>query len=160
MFNAKGTTMRFLLILITVCFLFTGCKFIQINPSTDQMLYETLGGNIGAYLKARDPALVAKVAPHIKTALAMSNEELISENVLQVAYEYALKSRPDDAEFILLVKSTIDIFGVRLDASLLFPEEIPKYLLCVKSFLKGYSGATKVLWFDAISESEGYNNDN
>jgi len=134
---------RVLFTLITVCFMFTGCKFIQINPSTDQALYENLGGNIGAYLKVKEPALVAKSAPWVKGAMAMTDEELISKNVLQAAYKYALEARPDDAEFILLVKSIVDLVGLRLDASLLFPEQIPKYLMCTRALIKGYSEAVK-----------------
>ena len=138
---------RLLFVLITVCFLFTGCQngILQINPSTDVSRYEALGGTVGAYLKAKKPEVVKDAAEWVSGALLMTDEEILSKNVLQTMYEYLLNKMPENAEIVLIGKSIVDIAGVQInmDASQLLPDKKPVYVECVRGFLKGYSEATK-----------------
>jgi len=134
---------RLFLILLTASFLFTGCSILQISPSVDSAQYEMLGRDIGSYLNVKKPEFVAQSVPWVEGALTLTDEQLINGNVLQAAYEYALKANPEDAEFILLIKSSINILGIKIDASQLLPEEKPKYVECVRGVLKGYAAAIK-----------------
>jgi len=134
---------RLFLTLLAVCFLSVGCSMFQIDPATDAAQYEMLGRDIGSYLNVKKPEFVAQSIPWVEGALTLTDEQLINGNVLQVAYEYALKASSKDAEFILLIKSAISILGIKIDASQLLPEEKPKYVECVRGILKGYSEAIK-----------------
>lgn len=136
-----------LFVLIAICFLFTlsGCPYFQINPSVDADQYETLGRDIGSYMKIKKPDKVEKAAKWVKGALLLTDEEIINQNALQLMYEYLLKEMPENAEVILLAKSTLNILGVKLNlnASQLLPEKRPEYIKCVRGLVKGYSEATK-----------------
>ena len=134
-----------LIVMLFIAFLFTGCGIIQINPSTDANNYEMLGRDIGTYMKIKKPEVVEDAADWVEAALLLTDEEILSNNALQAMYEYLLKEMPENAEIILLAKSTLNILGVKinLDASQLLPEDRPKYVECVRGLLKGYSEATK-----------------
>lgn len=136
---------KLLILIIAACFIFTGCKFIQISPSVEADQYEMLGRDIGSYMKVKKPDVVKDAADWVKGALLLTNEELLDKNILQTMYEYLLKEMPDNAEVILLAKSTLNILGVKfnLNAKLIFPEDVPEYILCVRGLLQGYSDATK-----------------
>ena len=147
----KGTTMKYptglkapLIVILFIVFLFTGCGIIQINPSTDVDRYEALGKDIGGYMKIYEPKAVADAADWVKGALLMSDEELLTKDALQVMYEYILE-RASHPEVVLLAKSTLSVFGVKvnLNAGQLLPDEKPVYFKCVRGLLKGYSEATK-----------------
>ena len=146
-YRKSNTTKTLLFVIIAVCFLFTGCQngILQINPSVDVDQYEMLGRDIGTYMKVRRPEVVKDAADWIKAALLLTDEEILSQNALQAMYEYLLKEMPENAEVILLAKSTLNILGVKLnlDASQLLPEDRPKYVECVKGLLRGYSESTK-----------------
>ena len=125
MIYRKANTSRVLFTLITACFLFTGCpEFMQINPSTDVDSYEMLGRDIGTYLKVKKPEIVEDAAKWVKGALLLTDEEILNQNALQAMYEYLLKEMPENAEVILLAKSTLNILGVKinLNASQLLPK--------------------------------------
>ena len=87
---------RLFLILLAVCFLFTGfltgcSKYIQLNPSTDESAYEGLGRDVGSYLKTtKDKEWLAKSKKWADDALLLTDTELLEGNVLQVAYEQLL----------------------------------------------------------------------
>lgn len=123
----------------------TGCKFIQINPSTDVNSYEMLGKDIGIYMKVKRPDVVKEAKDWVDDALILTDEEILSKNALQVMYEHVLTEYPENAEIIFLSKSVLNLAGVKinLDASQLLPEEKPIYVECVRGLLKGYSEATK-----------------
>ena len=148
----KGNTMKqtlttiSLAIVLGLTILLTGCPpFIQINPSTDVNNYEMLGRDIGTYMKVIKRDVVEDAAGWVAAALLLSDEEILSQNALQAMYEYLLKEMPENAEVMLLAKSTLNILGVKinLDASQLLPEDRPKYVECVRGLLKGYSESTK-----------------
>ena len=140
------TTISLAIVLGLAILLATGCQngIIQINPSTDVDRYEALGKDIGGYMKIYEPKAVADAADWVKGALLMSDEELLSKDALQVMYEYILE-RASHPEVVLLAKSTLSVFGVKvnLNAGQLLPDEKPVYLKCVRGLLKGYSKATK-----------------
>ena len=137
---------RLIVVFIAVCFLFVGCQngIIQINPSVDVDRYEALGKDIGGYMKIYEPEAVADAADWVEDALLMSDDELLSKDALQIMYEYILE-RASHPEVVLLAKSTLSVFGVKvnLNAGQLLPDEKPVYLKCVRGLLKGYSEATK-----------------
>lgn len=134
-----------LIVMLFIAFLFTGCGILQINPSVDVNQYEILGRDIGTYMKVKKPDIVEDVAMWVEGALLLTDEEILNQNALQVMYEYLLKEMPENAEVILITKSTLNILGVKinLDASQLLPEDRPKYVECVRGLLKGYSESTK-----------------
>jgi hypothetical protein len=129
---------------IVLSFTFTGCPFIQVAPSTDVNAYEILGRDIGTYLKRVKPDAVKDAAEWVDDALLMTNEELLSENALQVMYEYLLE-KAKHPEVVMGAKSILTIMGVKinLNVSNLLPEGRAKYSKCVRGLLKGYSDATK-----------------
>jgi len=143
----EGIMKRLFLVLLAVAFLFIGCQngILQINPSTDVNSYETLGRDIGAYMKVKKPEVVEKAQEWVDGALLLTDEEILSKNILQTLYEHVLTEYPENAEIIFLGKSVLNIAGVKinLDASQLLPEEKPVYVECVRGVLKGYSEATK-----------------
>ena len=143
-YRKSNTTKTLLFAIIAGCFLFTGCGILQINPSTDVDSYEMLGRDIGTYMKVKKPDVVEDAAKWVEGALLLTDEEILNQNALQVMYEYLLKKFPENAEIILITKSTLNILGVKLnlDASQLFPEDRPKYVECVRGLLKGYSEST------------------
>ena len=137
---------RLFLVLLAIAFLFIGCPpFIEINPSIDVNQYEILGRDIGTYMLVKKPEVVEDAAKWVKAALLLTDEEILSQNALQSMHEYILQEMPENAEIILLAKSTLNILGVKLnlDASQLLPEDRPKYVECVRGLLKGYSESTK-----------------
>jgi len=134
---------KLLFVLLAATFLFTGCKFITVNPSLEKANYEAFGTDIGIYLKTTEPKFVVKSKAYIEGALRLSDEELLSNNVLQVAYEAALEKNPDNAALILLIKSMINTFGIKIDASTILPDERPEYVANVRALLKAYSKATE-----------------
>ena len=136
-------TKRLLFILIAVMFLFGGCSFIQINPSLETANYEVFGSDLGTFLKTTDPGFVVKAKPWIDGVLMLSDEELLNANVLQVAYTYAMKVYPDDAAVILLIKSGINLLGIKIDASGILPDERPMYVTTVRALLEAYAKATE-----------------
>jgi len=144
----KGFIMKrsFLLLLAIIMIVgFTGCPFLQINPSVEVDQYEMLGRDIGSYMKIKKPEIVEKVARWVKGALLLTDEEILNQDALQIMYEYLLKEMPENAEVILLAKSTLNILGVKLNlnASQLLPEKRPEYIKCVRGLVKGYSEATQ-----------------
>lgn len=139
----KGNMMRYVFVLLAIGFLFTSCKFITVNPSLEAENYRNFGTDIGIYLKTTEPKFVVKSKAYIEGALRLSDEELLSNNVLQVAYEYALEQNQDDAALILLIKSMINTFGIKIDASTILPDERPAYVANVRALLQAYSNATK-----------------
>ena len=139
------TTISLAIVLGLAILFTTGCGIIQINPSVDVNQYETLGRDIGTYMKVKKPDVVDNVAEWVEGTLLLTDEGILDTNALQVIYEYLLKEMPEDAGVILLAKSTLNILGVKinLDASQLLPEDRPKYVECVRGLLKGYSEVTK-----------------
>ena len=136
---------RLFILPLLIVFLFAGCSIFQIDPVTDAAQYETLGRDVGIYMKAKKPDVVERAAKWVDGALLLTDEEILSKNALQTMYEYLLKEMPENAEIILLTKSTLNILGVKfnLNASGLLPEDMQKYVDCVRGVLKGYSEATK-----------------
>lgn len=137
------------LLALVMVFAFMGCSFVQINPSIESENYNTFGRDLGTYLKSKRPELVLKVKPHVDVALAMSDKELLEKNVLQTAYEYAMETYPDDADLIFVIKSGINLLGIKIDASQLTPDELPGYAKCIRAVLKGFSDVTKDALFQA-----------
>jgi len=142
MYRKKGNTMFFAVLAMVFLFALTGCKFIQVNPSLEKSNYETFGSDLGTFLKTTDPEFVVTAKPWIDGVLLMSDEQLLNANVLQTAYEYAMKTRPDDAALILLIKSGINLFGIKIDASGILPDERPAYVTNVRALIQAYSDAT------------------
>lgn len=134
---------RAILILIGIMFLFGGCSFIQINPSVETENYATFGADLGTFLKTTDPGFVVKAKPWIDGVLLMTDEELLSANVLQTAYIYAMKAYPDDAAVILLIKSGINLLGIKIDASGILPDERPMHVTNVRALIQAYADATE-----------------
>ena len=138
----KRSITSILACILGVTFLFIGCSFLQINPSTDATAYENLGRDVGSYLKAtKDQEWLAESKKWVDDVLLLTDEELISQNVLQTAYELLLAKYPEKAGQFLLVKSTLTILGVKinLNPADLLPEDRPVYIACVRGLLKGYS---------------------
>ena len=133
------------IVMLSCILMLFGCgKWITINPSTDVNAYETLGRDVGTYLKAtKDQEWLAESKEWADNALLLTDEELIAGNVLQVAYEKLLAKYPEKADKFLLAKSILTILGVQinLDISTLLPEDKPKYIECARGLLKGYSEA-------------------
>ena len=73
----------------------------------------------------------------------MSDQQLIDANVLKTAYEYAMKAKPDNAAMILLIKSGINLLGIKIDASNIQPDQRPAYVSHVRALMQAYSDATK-----------------
>ena len=142
----RTITSAMLACILGVTFLFSGCSVFQINPSTDEAAYETLGRDVGSYLKAtKDQEWLTESKKWVDDILLLTDEELISQNVLQTAYELLLAKYPEKAGKFLLVKSTLTILGVKinLNPSDLLPEDRPKYIACARGLLKGYSAVLK-----------------
>ena len=135
---------RVCLVLLSMVMLlsFSSC-LIQINPNDQVAKYETFGRNLGTYFKYKYPEFVVKAKPYIKGVLTLSDAELFNEDVLQVAYDYALKKYPKDRELILLAKSGIDLYGIKLDISKILPDERPLYVKGIRALLKGFYAASK-----------------
>lgn len=123
----------------------SGCnnKYFQINPSVETENYKMFGHDLGIFLKAKHPGIVLKIEPDIKIAVLMTDEELISGNVLQTAYVYAMKTWPEEAEMIFVAKSGINLFGIKIDISSILPEERPLYLTNVRALIVEYLKATE-----------------
>ena len=130
------------LLAIAMLISFTGCP-LQVNPSIEMGNYETFGQNLGTFFKTTDPEFAEESETWVKGALELSNAEILDKNILQTAYKYAMKNKPEDAPLILLTKQGIDTFGIKIDASKILPEDRPKYAKCVRVFLKGYLEAVK-----------------
>ena len=132
-----------LFLALAMLFTFTGCPFIQINPNDQVAKYETFGRNLGTYVKNKNPEFVAKANTYVKGVLELSDEELITSNILQTAYDYAMTNYSKDADLIFLVKSGLDLYGVTLDLSEVLPDERPLYVKSVRALVKGYYEASK-----------------
>jgi len=130
---------RVCLVLLAMVMLlsFSSC-LIQIDPNNQVAKYETFGRNLGSYFKYKYPEFVVKAKPYIKGVLTLSDAELFNEDVLQLAYTYALDKYPKDRELILLVKSGIDLYGIKLDMSEILPDDRPEYVKSVRALLKGF----------------------
>ena len=136
------------LIVILMCiFMFTGCGILQINPSTDADSYEMLGRDIGTYMKVKRPEVVKAAKGWVDVVLLLSDEDILALNTLQVVYEFLLKEMPENAEIVLLAKSTLVILGVKINLNVnaleLLPADQLIYVACVRGLLKGYSEVTK-----------------
>lgn len=132
---------RLLFILVALFFIW-GCP-LQINPTTEESNYATLGKDIGTLLKVTDPGFVVKSAAWVNGALLLSDAQLLEADLLQTAYEYLLAQRPDDAALVLLIKSSCNLMGIKLDVSLVSQEDLPVYFKCVRALLSGYKEVTK-----------------
>ena len=115
----------------------TGC-LLQINPDDQVTKYETFGRNLGTYFKYEDPTFVTKVKPYITGTLSLSDIDLIKADPLQTAYDYALENRPEDRNLIMLIKSGIDLYGIKVDLSKVAPEDVPKWTQGVRALLNGF----------------------
>lgn len=139
---------RLFLIPVIIIVLLSGCLLsgclLQINPNSQEAKYETFGRNLGTYVKNKHPEFVAKSNTYVKGVLELSDEELIGDNVLQTAYDYAMENYPNDAELILLVKSGLDVYGVTIDLSKVLPDSRPLYIKSVRALVKGYYEASKM----------------
>ena len=123
---------------------FTGCPFVQIDPNNQVAKYETFGRNLGTYAKNKNPEFVAEANTYVKGILELSDEELISADVLQTAYDYAMKNYPKNMDLIFLIKSGIDLYGIKIDVSKILPDERPEYVRSIRALVKGYYEASKV----------------
>ncbi len=126
------------LLVLLVGFLPLSC-LIQVNPNDQTAKYETFGRNLGTYFKNTNPEFVEKSKVYIKGALALSDADLFAADVLQTAYDYALKHNPKNAELLLIIKSGIDMFGIKIDLSKIMPDDRPKYVDGIRALLKGFA---------------------
>lgn len=136
---------RVCLVLLAMVMLvgFTSC-LIQINPNDQVAKYETFGRNLGTYVKNKNPEFVAKANTYVKGILELSDEELIKADVLQTAYDYAMENYSKNADLIFLIKNGLDLYGVKIDASKILPDDRPKYVRSIRALVKGYYEASKV----------------
>ncbi len=136
----EGDMKRFWIVLLV---LFVGCIplgcLVQINPNDQVAKYETFGRNLGTYFKNTNPEFVEKSKAYIKGALALTDAELFAADVLQTAYDYALKYNPKNAELFLLIKSGIDMFGITIGIDEIMPDDRLKYVDSVRALLKGFA---------------------
>ena len=133
----------YLVLLAMVMLLSFSSCLLQINPNNQVAKYETFGRNLGTYVKNKNPEFVAKANTYVKGVLELSNEELITSNILQTAYDYAMENYSKDADFIFLVKSGLDLYGVTIDLSKVLPDERPLYVKSVRALVKGYYETSK-----------------
>lgn len=133
----------FLILLAEVMLLSFSSCLLQINPNSQEAKYETFGRNLGTYVKNKNPEFVAKSNTYVKGVLELSDEELISNNILQTAYDYAMANHSEDADLIFLVKSGLDLYGVKIDISKIMPDDRPLYVKSVRALVKGYYEASK-----------------
>jgi|GEM_PF-3711852 len=128
------------IILLSTVFLFS-CSAIQINPSNDVSVYKNLGRDVGTHLKAtKDDVWLAKSKKWAEDALLLTDEELLTNNIIQVAYEKLLEKYPDKADRFFMAKSFLTVMGVsvNLDTANLLPDERLVYLKCARALLQGY----------------------
>lgn len=128
----KWTTVLMATVMI---FMFIGCTM---QPVKDTTRFEIFGENVGVYMKLEDPDSVAKSLPWVKAAVTLSDGDLLTADVIQTAYKYLMDNHPDDRNLILLVKSGVDLLGLKIDVSSLTPEEAEIYIKSVRAVLKGY----------------------
>jgi len=129
---------KLILILMAMVFLFFGCSFVQLTPSEDTVRFEIFGENVGVYMKLENPDSVAKSMPWVKAVVSLSDGDLLSADVIQTAYKYLMENHPEDRNLILLVKSGIDLLGLKIDVSSLTPEEASVYTKNIRAVLNGY----------------------
>lgn len=120
-----------------------GCGAIQFKPSEDVARYEAFGGTVGGYMKAKNPEDVIKTLPHVKAVYKMSDGEIASADVVQVAYQYFLKEHPEDATLTAMIKGGIDLLGLNVNLSYAGPVEVERYAKLIRAVLKGYLGAVE-----------------
>ena len=136
---------RVCLILLAMVMLvgFTGCPYIQVNPNSQVAKYETFGRSLGTYFKNANPEFVEKSKAYITGALALSDADLFAANVLETAYEYAMKHGGKNKELIALIKMGFDLYGVKIDLSSIAPDDRPVYVDSVRALLKGFAETSK-----------------
>jgi len=100
--------------------------------------FEIFGENVGVYMKLENPDSVAKSMPWVKAVVSLSDGDLLSADVIQTAYKYLMENHPEDRNLILLVKSGIDLLGLKIDVSSLTPEEASVYTKNIRAVLNGY----------------------
>ncbi len=136
---------RLISILLAIIFL-TGCSWVQLNPSTNESDYEAIGRDTGTYLKVTKSAeWIEDSREWVDGALLLTDEEMLSGNILSKIYTELLKANPDNAGVVMLAKNMLTILGVKinLNVATALPEEIAIYVQCSRAVLKGYLEATK-----------------
>ncbi len=115
-----------------------GCSYVQLTPSKDTARFEIFGENVGVYMKLENPDSVAKSLPWVQAVSDLSDGELLSADVIQTAYKYLMANHAKDRNLILLVKSGVDLLGLRIDISDLKPEEASAYTKNIRAVITGY----------------------
>lgn len=123
---------------MVMVFMFSGCSFIQLAPSKDTARFEIFGENVGVYMKLENPESTAKSMPWVKAVASLSDEDLLSADVIQTAYKYLMENHPEDRNLILLVKSGVDLLGLRIDVSSLTSDETSIYTKNTRAVITGY----------------------
>jgi len=136
---------RIWLVLLAIIMLagFTGCPFVQINPNSQIAKYETFGRTLGIYFKNTNPEFVKKSKAYITGALKLSDTDLFAANVLETAYEYAMKYEGKNKELITLIKMGFNLYGVKIDLSSIAPDDRPVYIDSIRALLKGFAETSK-----------------
>jgi hypothetical protein len=140
----KGEIMKPLTISMICLFFLAGCASLNITIDKDKQNFETLGQTIGAYMRIKHESAATKTIPWVEGVLSMTDEEFVEQDPITVGYTFLLNEFPDDAEMLMLVKATIDAFGIsishNLDGEIINKNE---YIEVSRAMLKGYLRGVK-----------------
>jgi hypothetical protein len=120
-----------------------GCAGVSVRLDDGKRNFETLGYTIGVYMKTKHESSALKTIPWVEGVMSLSDDEFLAQDPITVAYTFLMNEFPDDADMLMLVKATVDAFGVVIVVD--ETEEINKnkYVKMSKALLSGYLKGVK-----------------